>query len=112
MSPEWHHGIQLLPNHGGQENRFRHANGEQTPFDRLSTFRSTSIGDHHHAKHAVVFVQEIRLFSNLLFQELRVTTVFNHHLLHHLTNDDLEVLVVDFHTLETVDVLNLITMYS
>ena len=44
----------------------------------------------------------------MLLEELSVSTIFNHDLLHHLTDDDLEVLVIDFHTLQAVDVLDFI----
>ena len=69
---------------------------------------SAGIGHDDHAKHAVVFIQEVGLLSDLLFQELGVSPVFNHDLLHHLTYDDFKVLVVDFHSLQAVDVLNFI----
>ena len=69
---------------------------------------SAGIGHDDHAKHAVVFIQEVGLLGDLLFQELGVSTVFNHDLLHHLTYDDFKVLVVDFHPLQAVDVLDFI----
>jgi hypothetical protein len=41
-------------------------------------------------------------------QEGRVARVENLHLLQHLADDDLDVLVVDLHALEPVDVLDLV----
>ena len=57
---------------------------------------------------AVVLLSEVELVDYLLLEEGGVAGVVDLHLAHHLTNDDLEVLVVDLHTLQTIDVLNLV----
>ena len=57
---------------------------------------------------AVVLLHEVTLVNHLIIQEARVTCVDNLDLAHHLANDDLEVLVVDLHTLHTINVLCLV----
>ena len=57
---------------------------------------------------AVVLLSEVELVDYFLLEEGGVAGVVDLHLAHHLTNDDLEVLVVDLHTLQTIDVLNLV----
>ena len=60
------------------------------------------------APDTVVFFGKVVLVDDLLFEETGVAGFVDLHLAHHLTNDDFEVLVVDLHTLEAIDVLNLI----
>ena len=48
------------------------------------------------------------LVDDLLFEEAGITRVENGDLAHHLTHNNLEVLVVDFHTLQAVNVLYLV----
>ena len=46
--------------------------------------------------------------DDLLLEETGVAGLVDLRLAHHLTNDDFEVLVVDLHTLEAIDVLHLV----
>ena len=71
-------------------------------------FAVSCIGDNHHAEDAVVFLHEVRLLSELLLEESCISSVFDDHLLHHLSYDDLEVLVVDLYPLQAVNVLDFI----
>ena len=56
----------------------------------------------------VILVHEIPLVNHLLLQEFGIARILNFHLAHHLAHNDLEVLVIDLHTLHTVNFLNLI----
>ena len=56
----------------------------------------------------IVGVHELPLVHKLLWKELGVARIVDLHLPHHLTDDDFKVLVIDLHTLETVNRLNLI----
>ena len=47
-------------------------------------------------------------FHKLLLKELGITVVGDFHLAHHLADDNLEVLVVNLHTLEAVNGLNFV----
>ena len=60
------------------------------------------------APDAIVLFGEIVFVDDLLLEETGVAGLVDLHLAHHLTNDDFEVLVVDFHTLEAIDVLHLV----
>ena len=48
-------------------------------------------------------LDEIKLFA---LDQGRVAAVFDLHFLEHLTDDDLDVLVVDLHALQSIDLLN------
>ena len=79
--------------------------------DNLSGFhthRVTRIGYYLLAPDAVVLVHKLALIHNLLLKEASVARIYDIHLAHHLANDYLKVLVVDLHTLQTVNVLNLV----
>ena len=68
----------------------------------------TAVDDIVLAVDIIVGVHELPLVHKLLRQELGVTRVIDLHLPHHLADDDFKVLVIDLHTLETVNRLNLI----
>ena len=71
----------------------------------LKVFAVTCIDNHFLIPDAVVLFHEVALVDNLLFEEVGVACVEDFDLAHHLAYDNLEVLVVDFHTLHTVNVL-------
>ena len=54
---------------------------------------------------AVVLLQEVKFVNQLLLKERGISWVDDLHLAHHLTHDNLEVLVIDLHTLQTIHVL-------
>ena len=56
----------------------------------------------------LVHLSKFQTIHMLSLKELRVTGVDDLHLLEHLANDDPNVFVVDLHSLEPVDLLNLI----
>ena len=58
--------------------------------------------------YTIVFFHELQLVNNLLLQEASITRLFNLYLTHHLTDNNLEVLVIDLHTLQTIYILNFI----
>ena len=60
------------------------------------------------APNAVVFSSKVEFVDKFLIKECGVSGVVDLNFAHHLTNNDLEVLIVDLHTLQTIDVLNLI----
>ena len=60
------------------------------------------------APDTIVLLDEVALVNYLVVQESCITGIDDLHLAHHLTNNNLEVLVVDFYTLHTIDVLCLI----
>ena len=68
----------------------------------------TDAGDHLLAPNAVVLFRAVELVNEFLLKECRVTRIIDLHLAHHLTNDDFEVLVIDLHTLQTINILHLI----
>ena len=71
-------------------------------------FAVASVLDDLHAEDLVVDVVEVKLVDQVAFEEAGVARVEDFDFAHHLTDDDLEVFVVDFHTLQTVDFLNLV----
>ena len=71
-------------------------------------FAVAGIGYHLLAPYAVVLFREVELVYQFLFEESGVAWVVDLHLAHHLAHDNLEVLVVDFHTLQAVNVLHLV----
>ena len=75
----------------------------------LQVLGVTCIGDHLLAPDAVVLLGKVELVDKCILEERGVAGIVDLHLAHHLTNDDLEVLVVDLHTLQTIDVLHLVT---
>src|SRR6266581_2364048 len=91
----------LLEARGGNE-RVR---GERRLGDskeqRTTRCGAASIGDN-----AVVFLSEAELVHLLLEEERRITHVLNLDPAHHLARDRLNVLVVDVHALEAVNLLN------
>src|SRR5690606_19625472 len=56
----------------------------------------------------VIFLTESPLVHDLVLQESSISGVQDLHFLHHLRYDYLNVLIVDFHTLKSVDFLNFI----
>ena len=61
---------------------------------------------------AIVFLAEAELIDLLFEEERRIAHVFDFHPAHHLTNDRLDVLVVNIHALQPVDFLNRIDQVS
>ncbi len=57
---------------------------------------------------ALVLLLELQLVHVVPFEELRVARIDDAHLLHHLADDDLDVLVVDLHALDAVDFLDFV----
>ena len=60
------------------------------------------------APDTIVLLDEVTLVNHLVVQEACIASVENLNLTHHLANDNLKVLVVDFHTLHTINVLCLV----
>ena len=60
------------------------------------------------APDTVVLFHEFELIHYLLFQEAGIARFIDFNLTHHLTNDYLEMLIVNFYTLQTVYVLDFI----
>ena len=60
------------------------------------------------ADHALVLFHEAELVHLLVDQELGVADVLDLHPPHHLADDDLDVLVVDVHALQPVDLLDFV----
>ena len=60
------------------------------------------------AEDRIVHIHELPLVHEFLMEEVSVAGISDLNLAHHLAYDDLEVLVVDLHTLQTVDSLNLV----
>ena len=56
----------------------------------------------------IVFFHKDMFVYKLSFEEMGVARFVDLYLAHHLTNDDFEVFVVDFHTLQAVNVLNFV----
>ena len=84
---------------------------ELTGRDNLAVFEVlavTLVIDDLHAEDLVVDLAEVDLVDQLAFEEAGVAGVFDLDLAHHLTDDDFEVLVVDLHALETIDLLDLV----
>ena len=57
---------------------------------------------------AVVLFCKVVFVDDLRFEEAGVTSFVDLHLAHHLTHDNFKVLVVDFYTLQTINVLHLV----
>ena len=74
----------------------------------LQVGRITGFGHDFHVDNHVVLGHEDDFINHLVFEERRVTGIQNHDFLHHLANDHLDVLVVDFHALQAVHFLNLV----
>src|SRR4029079_118301 len=58
--------------------------------------------------HALVLVLEAETIDLLFEQKLSVTDFLDLHPAQHLTNNHFDVLVVDVHTLQTIDLLNFV----
>ena len=59
-------------------------------------------------QHALVLFEEAELVHLLVDQELGVADILDLHPPHHLPRDDLDVLVVDVHALQPVDLLDFV----
>ena len=70
---------------------------------RLGRRRLTALG-----QHPAVHLLELEAIDQLARQQLGVARLVDAHLAQHLANDDLDVLVVDVHTLRAVDPLDLV----
>ena len=71
-------------------------------------FRVSGVGHYFLAPDAVVLLGKVELIDHFLLEERGVTRVINAHFTHHLAHDNLEVLVVDLHSLQAIYVLNLV----
>ena len=65
----------------------------------LQCLRISRIGNNFLAPDTIVLVHYLQLINNLLLQEASISRINHLYLTHHLTNDNLEVLIVDLHTL-------------
>ena len=74
----------------------------------LQCFGVARIGHIFLAPYAVVLLGEVELVHHLLLEERGIARLVYLNLAHHLAHDNLEVLVVNLHTLQTVYVLNLV----
>ena len=74
----------------------------------LHILRITCINHDFLTPDTIVFFHELKFIYNLLFQETSITRFVNLYLTHHLTHDNLKMLIIDFHTLQTVYILNFI----
>ena len=63
--------------------------------------------DDAHGNHLLIGFSKVAIHL-LVNQEVRVTHTADLHATQHGAHNDLDVLVIDFHTLEAVDLLNLI----
>jgi hypothetical protein len=77
-----------------------------------SSSGSYSAGCLSSALHALVLLDQRRLVDLLAAQQARVAGVGDLDLAQHLADDHLDVLVVDLHALQPVDVLDLLDQYS
>ena len=68
----------------------------------------TGISNNFLTPNAIVLFREVEFVYEFLFQERSVSGIVDLHFAHHLTNDNLKVFVIDFHTLQTIDVLYLV----
>ena len=68
----------------------------------------SAVLDEELAEDCIVGIHEIPLVHELILEEISVSGIGDLDLAHHLADNNLEVLVVDLHTLETVDRLNLV----
>src|SRR5262249_24420165 len=82
----------------GRERRLGDAEQQRTALRRTAAIRD----------HALVLFHEPEAIDLLLDQELGVADVLDLHPPHHLTDDDLDVLVVDVDALQAVDLLDLV----
>ena len=57
---------------------------------------------HFLAPYTVVLIKEVKLVNHLTFKIASVTGFKYLHLAHHLADNNLKVLIVDFHTLQTI----------
>ena len=71
-------------------------------------FAISGIRNHLTTPDTIVLLQEVQFIHYIALQETGVSRLDDLYFLHHLTYDDLEVLIVDFHTLHTVNRLCLI----
>ena len=67
-----------------------------------------SVDDDDLTPEAVVLIHDLKLIDDLLLKEERIPWIEDLYLAHHLADDDFEVLVVDLHTLQAVDVLDFV----
>ena len=74
----------------------------------FEVFAVAGVDDNFLAPDAVVLVHELAFVDNLLFEEAGVARVEDVDFAHHLADNDLEMLVVDLHTLHAVDVLDFV----
>src|ERR1700754_1113530 len=77
----------------------------------LSCFQLTGfarIGNDLLVKDPVVLFEEFELIDRIFFEESCITRIDDRQLTHHLANDHLDMLVIDLHTLKTINFLDLI----
>src|SRR3954467_15948701 len=88
---------------GGQPRLGRERGRGEAHGDGASRSRGAALGDH-----PTVLLLELRTLGQLTGQQLRLSGLEDVHPLQHLADDDLDVLVVDGHTLRPVDLLDLL----
>ena len=79
-----------------------------TSCNNLSGFecrRVTCIYNHFFTPDTIVFFHYLMLINHLLLKETSVSRINHFYLTHHLTYNNLEVFIIDFHTLQTVYIL-------
>ena len=74
----------------------------------IERFGVTLVSDHLLTPDTVVLSSKVELVHQIQLQEGGVARIVDLYLAHHLANDDLEVLVIDLHTLQTVHILYLV----
>ena len=74
----------------------------------MQVLRISGINNHLLTPNTVIFFHEVLLIYHLLFQEAGITRFINFNFTHHLTNDNLKVLIINLHTLQTVNILYLV----
>ena len=74
----------------------------------LHILRITSIHYDFLAPDTIIFFHEFQFVYDLLFEEASISRFINLYFTHHLTNDNLKVLIIDLHTLQAVYILNFI----
>ena len=71
----------------------------------MEVLRVTSINDNLLAPDTIILFCKVELINNITLKEDSITWIVNLYLTHHLTYDNLEVLIVNLHTLQTINVL-------
>src|SRR5690606_19781203 len=73
---------------------------------RTQCFRIACIHYDFFVVQGIILFDEVPLVDSFFFQETCIAWILNIHFLHHLVNDSLKVLIVDFHPLQAVNLLD------